>query len=177
MVLVLAPGGAVGHGVNLGVFTVGVDGRRLPDAAHAFGRAVAAGSALTALALTTPVEELAGLARKLRVPSLIVDIALLVLRFAWSLRDALFRMTTAQESRLGYATWGSSLRSASLVASGLLTLTLRKVERTSEAMAARGNEGELPRLQPVDQEDGLPLLAATGALSAIGVALAMAGLP
>ncbi|WP_106850664.1 cobalt ECF transporter T component CbiQ [Blastococcus sp. Marseille-P5729] len=94
---------------------------------------------------TEPAEMIAGL-RRLRLPSLLVQIASFMLRYLSVITDDLRRMRIARESRC-YA--GGGLGHARAVASSAGALFVRSYERGERvhlAMLSRGYTGEMPAL-------------------------------
>jgi cobalt/nickel transport system permease protein len=106
-------------------------------------RALAATASLLLIILTTPVSELLGLLRAVRVPAAIVDVTLLVYRFTMVTAELADRARISQASRMGYAGFRRSLRSAGLLAAALLPRVLDKASRMETGLAARAYDGDL----------------------------------
>lgn len=108
-----------------------------------FARALGCATAMAFLAFTTPLVDLIDLGRKIGVPPLLLDLATLIYRFTFTLFDSLERMVTAQEARLGYASFRRSMNSAAQVAARLFIETYQRSQRLQLALEARGYDGTL----------------------------------
>lgn len=106
-------------------------------------RAVAAMASLLLIILTTPVHEFLGLLRKIRIPAAIVDVTLLVYRFIMVTAAVAERARISQASRMGYAGFRRSLRSAGMLVASLLPRVLDRAGRMETGLAARAYAGEL----------------------------------
>jgi len=178
--LLAAPLGFVLTGAVTLLFAVGADGVGLaPGGLTAAGaltlRATAAIAALSVLTLTTPATDLVAGARRIGVPTDVVEIALLTYRFLLLLADTALAMHAAQAARLGHVGVARRIRSAGLIAAGLLPRALERAHRLEIALAARGwTGGDLATLSPVvpPTPGGLARVAATlVAVAALGLAL------
>lgn len=100
------------------------------------------------LAATTPARDLLLGLDRLRVPSLIVQIASFMLRYTHVVGDELSRMKLAREAR-GFEATG--IRSWPVIAQSAGSLFIRSYERGERvhlAMLSRGYNGRLPELMP-----------------------------
>ena len=79
----------------------------LVQAALVLARSLGAVSALYFLALTTPMTEIIGLLRRLRVPALLLELMVLAYRQIFVFLQIAREMRTAQASRLGYGSLGA----------------------------------------------------------------------
>lgn len=168
-----APLGFVLTGAATLLVTVGGDGLGLApngpvEAGALVLRAGAGAAAMMLLATTTPATDLvAGLAR-LRVPSEIVETALLVYRFLFILADTLVAMQAAQEARLGHVGWRRRIRSSGLIAAQLLPRALDRARRMEVGLAARGwSGGPLAVLTPRRPASPVGLAGVAAILSAL----------
>ncbi|MCX7842129.1 MAG: cobalt ECF transporter T component CbiQ [Clostridia bacterium] len=119
----------------------------LLDSARLFLKALGAVSCLYFLSLSTPVVELLNALRKLRVPSLIVEMMGLIYRFIFVLLETAYTITMAQDCRLGYFGLSSGYRSLSALASALFIRAYKRSEELYTSLEARGYEGELNVLE------------------------------
>ena len=131
------------HGLHLGLA-----GDQLARAVRLTGRAIAAASCLCFLGLTTPALDWLPLLRRLRVPSVIVDIMFVVYRLLFIFVERLAAMHTAHEARLGYASVRSTFRSSGLIGANLLVFALKRARCMEMGMAARGFDTEILMLPP-----------------------------
>lgn len=121
------------------------------SAVNLLTRALGCVAAMNFLALTTPMVDLMDLLRRLRVPEVLVDLMGLIYRFIFVLLDSLERMRLAQEVRLGYGNWRSSLHSAAQLATNLFIETFRRSRNLETALQGRGWDGTL-RVLPREYE-------------------------
>ncbi|MBF0108082.1 MAG: cobalt ECF transporter T component CbiQ [Magnetococcales bacterium] len=109
-------------------------------------RSLAAVSAMALLILTTPPGRLIGLLPRTGLSGVVADLAMLVYRLLFLVGDTAATGYRAQSFRLGYHGWRRSMRSLSLLISGLLTIALTRARRMETGLAARGYRGSLPVL-------------------------------
>ncbi len=174
-----APLGFVVTGAATLLVTIGADGVGLApngfaDAAGLTLRAGAAAAALLLLAFTTPASDLvAGLAR-LRLPTELVELALLVYRFLFVLSDTFAAMHAAQEARLGHVGWRRRIRSSGALAANLLPRALDRAHRMEAGLMARGWDGGALRVltprRPATVAGLAGVVATLAALVLLGVA-------
>lgn len=116
----------------------------LLDAVMLGSRVVGAVGMGLVLCLHTPVHDLLASLRWARVPRTWIEIAMLMCRYLFALRDEAETVRWAQTVRLGYADWRRSSRSAGVLAGVVLIRSLDQAGRTHEAMVARGYSGHMP---------------------------------
>lgn len=142
------------------------DGTR-QSALAVLGHGTAGTLAVLLVAATTPMADLLGGLRRLRVPEACVDVAGLVYRLVLVLFSTLMQMSEAQAARLGYRDRRATLRSAAALSVGLLIRSWERARRLEEGLAGRGYTGSLPSLEP-PRRTSLPFvltsLAVLGAL-------------
>lgn len=122
---------------------LGVSRAGLYEAGGLFLKTLGAVSCLYFLSLTTPLVDILSVLKRLKVPTLMIELMSLIYRFIFVLMDTASVMITAQHSRLGYINLASGYRSLALLAS---TLFIRAYKRSSElydSLEARGYDGEL----------------------------------
>ncbi|WP_423791999.1 cobalt ECF transporter T component CbiQ [Methanocaldococcus indicus] len=102
------------------------------------------------LALTTPMTELMYVLRDLKLPSIIVEITMMMYRYIFVLLDELIRMQQAQETRLGYVNLKTSYKSLGMLAVNLFIRTFEKGEKAYIAMISRCYDGELKSLTKIE---------------------------
>ena len=128
-------------------------------------------AAVTVTATTTVPDILDGLTR-LRVPSLIVDIASFMMRYLDILSAEAARVRTAMTVR-GYAPrWMWQTAPTAGAASALFVRSYERGERIHRAMVARGFAGEMPRM---DRGEAAAREWARGAAFALPMALVALG--
>ena len=123
--------------------TIGI---RYPDliiAVQLFLRSLGAVSCLYFLALTTPMTEIITVLHRLKVPTIITELMMLIYRFIFVLMETAITIKRAQSSRLGYVTLKISYRSLSRLFSALLGKVFVKSQELYNAMSARCYTGEI----------------------------------
>ena len=98
------------------------------------------------------------LLRRLRVPSVIVDIMFVVYRLLFILVERLAAMRTAHEARLGYASVRNTFRSSGLIGANLLVVALKRARGMEMGLASRGLAAEIPML-PLECKPSRAVLA------------------
>lgn len=126
---------------------VGFSRSGLALAGQTLARALGAVSCLGFLALTTPMTELIGLLRKVRVSALFLELMTLAYRHLFLLLEALRQIRTAQAARLGYATHGNAWRALSGLGGYLLIRTFARSRQLHLALLARGYQDEIRYLE------------------------------
>lgn len=111
-------------------------------------RALGAAAALNFLTLTTPLVDLVDLLRRLRCPTLLIDLMTLIYRFIFVLLESLNDMYMAQDSRLGYINFRRSIISAGLLGSRLFIDAYHRSRQMHIALESRGYEGGNLRVLP-----------------------------
>lgn len=127
---------------------VRITSESLQNAAAVSLRALAATSATMLIVLTTPLPALIHLARRLRLPEPLIELAFLIYRFTGLTIALAAAGRRAQRNRLGDRDFKTSLRSTGVLAAGLLPRTLARAERLQAGLAARGYDGSLRTLAP-----------------------------
>lgn len=166
------PTGALGEW-RLGGIWFSVSASGLEQAVRLFCRALGCLSALVFLILTTSFSDLVGLARTMRLPSVITDLLVITYRGIYLLVDAFSRIRRAQEARLGYSGFRSSMRSLGLLCSQVLVAAHQRGLRQHAALEARcANGGPLTVLPSVyETHRGAVWIGAAllGSLLAVGL--------
>lgn len=133
----------------------------LPRIAALAARSLAALAALLLLVLTTPLPDLIGLLRRLRVPETLLDLMVVCYRMLFVFSEALHDTLTAQHARLGYVSTGRSLRSLGLLAANLAVQVWQRARALHLALLARNGDGPLRVLAPQYRHAGRDTLLAT----------------
>ncbi|EXI69170.1 MAG: Energy-coupling factor transporter transmembrane protein CbiQ [Candidatus Accumulibacter adjunctus] len=150
-----------------GQFTWGL----APDAARRVatlaGRSLASLAALLLLVLTTPLPDLIGLLRRLRVPEVLLDLMVLCYRMLFVLATAVRDTLTAQSARLGYASLRHGWRSLGLLLANLAVQIWQRAQALHVAAVARNGGGPLRFLSPGFANAGRDTLLAVVAGAAL----------
>ncbi|WP_407415236.1 cobalt ECF transporter T component CbiQ [Methanobrevibacter sp.] len=104
------------------------------------------------LALTTPIAKILNCLRKLKVPKVMIEIALLMYNAIFIFLNEIDTMQKAQNSRLGYHSYWSSFKSLGALASTIFLRSLDKSETLQFSLDSRGYDGELPVYEPRKRE-------------------------
>jgi cobalt/nickel transport system permease protein len=110
--------------------------------------------------------------RRWRVPSLLVEMMMLVYRFVFVLLETAAAMHVAQEVRLGYSSRGRWMRSMGMLASNLYLRSQRRADALFTALSCRGYAGELRVLvdpAPWSSARVAAIMGLVGALAAFGM--------
>ena len=117
------------------------EGRR--SALLLLAKALGAVTCLYALSLSTPLPELVDALRRLRLPSVVVELMYLIYRYIFILLELAGRMRTAARARLGDDGIRAAWRSFGGIAGNLLVLSFQQAAASFDAMEARCYQGEL----------------------------------
>lgn len=106
-------------------------------------RALGAVSCLYFLSLSTPLPELLAVLRRVHVPAIMVELAVLIYRYIFILLATFRDMKDSAASRLGYRGLKRSLRTTGLVYGGLLANSFRRAGACFDAMESRCYTGQI----------------------------------
>ncbi|MEH1967236.1 cobalt ECF transporter T component CbiQ [Nostoc sp.] len=126
------------YGLTLGHFYIYISHGGSIQAFRILTRALASVSCLYFLMLTVPFTEILQTLRSLRFPVLLTDLLLLMYRFIFILLNTADELWTAQNSRGGYRTLASGMKSLALLIGQLLQRTLQRYSQFSLGLQARG---------------------------------------
>ncbi|MEB3102893.1 cobalt ECF transporter T component CbiQ [Ferviditalea candida] len=101
-------------------------------------RIIAASSCLLFLILTTPFSQLLQILNKLRVPTLVLQLMLIMYRFLFLLSDTATNMYTAQRARGGHHGFRNKLADTAVMVSRLFVKTMLQYKNLSYGLASRG---------------------------------------
>ncbi len=160
-------------GIQIGPLWISTHQGALALAGLLVSRAFGAASAMNFLALTTPFIDLVDLLRRLRVSPILIDLMDVMYRFVFVLLDSMERIYTAQQSRLGYATRRTALRSSGLLVSRLFVDAYQRSQRMQTALESRGYSGNLRVLPLVYRHDRQAYVWTV----AVAVSMLLAGIP
>lgn len=115
----------------------------LQDAMLVCSRAMGAISCLYALSLSTMSGEIIGVLKKLRVPSIMIELMVLMYRYIFVLLDLQNQLFTAANARLGNLDFKARVRSICQTSSMLMLLSFKRTRGSFDAMQARLYNREL----------------------------------
>ncbi|KHO61200.1 cobalt ABC transporter permease [Thermoanaerobacter sp. YS13] len=128
---------------NIFGVTLGITAQGINTAVILFFRALAIVSCLYFLVLTTPVVDIINILKKLKIPSLFLELLQLIYRFIFVLTQAANEIYISQNSRLGYATLKNGYRSLGLLIFSLFIKSYKNSEDLYVTLEARGYNGEI----------------------------------
>lgn len=140
----------------------------LPEVAMVTARSVAALSALLTLVLTTPLAHLMALLRQLRLPEILLDLMVLCYRLIFVFSESCHDTLAAQTARLGFSSYGRSMRSLGLLVGSLAAQVALRARGLQWAADARCSDGSLRFLTPhfahARRDSAIGVLAGLGVL-------------
>ncbi len=113
--------------------------------------ALSAVSVLNALSLSTPLPDLIRVARRARLPDILIELMFLMYRFVFIFGRTLSQMRVAAAARVGFFGTRNSLRSAGGIMTQLLLVSFRRASFLYDAMEARCYNGSISFL-PAEHE-------------------------
>lgn len=128
---------------SIGSFFLSVTEQSRGEALRLLCKALGAVGSLLFLSLSTPMGELIAVFRKIKVPAVVIELMYLIYRYIFILLDAAFAMQQAAQSRLGYRTVRTGLRSYCRIASNLLAISFKRASENFDAMESRCYDGEI----------------------------------
>ncbi|MBD2579873.1 cobalt ECF transporter T component CbiQ [Oscillatoria sp. FACHB-1406] len=128
-------------GVVLGDWYFFISQTGLMRAVEVSMRSLACVSCLLFILFTIPFAELLAIMRRCRVPSLLIDLLLLMYRFIFLFLEVALQLELAQRSRGGYRTRQRWLHSTGLLIGQLVVRSLQRYQQFSLGLAARGFNG------------------------------------
>jgi cobalt/nickel transport system permease protein len=145
-----------------------------PQAVPLVARGLAGAAALGLFAVLVPVPELLARLRRLGVPAVVCELALLMYRIIAVMLGQMRSSRLSQVQRHGYDGFRNSVRSASLLIAGTASRTMHRAERLTAGLASRGFEGDLPMLATGSVRSTLFELMSAAALAAIATVSVLA---
>ncbi|MGN1319072.1 MAG: cobalt ECF transporter T component CbiQ [Lachnospirales bacterium] len=100
-------------------------------------------SCLYGLALSTPMSDLIEVLKKIKVPSIIIELMFLIYRFVFVLSDTMNDMRISAKVRGGFNNYRNSIYSCGMILSNLLIYSLKKSNNFYDAMLSRCYNGNL----------------------------------
>jgi cobalt/nickel transport system permease protein len=121
---------------------------QLLTALQVAGRSLVCLTALLFLAFTTPLNDLIALLRRIGFPSVLTDLMTLCYRTLFIFTETTHDITTAQASRLGYASPRLALRSLGIMVASLTVQIWHRSLALHQSALSRANDGPLCFLSP-----------------------------
>ncbi len=127
-------------------FTLTAYGDGFDEGILVLSRVLGGSASMFFLAFTTPMVELFAVLHRLRVPSPLVNLSMMVYRFIFVVMEEASRMHFAQRARLGHSGFRRSISSFGLLASNLFIRSWDRSDRLYTSMDARCYDGDLSAL-------------------------------
>lgn len=131
------------HILELGILNLAVTEDGFNLGFLVFARMLGGFSCLAFLALTTPMTEIFSVLKHLKIPRIVLEIAMLMYRYIFVFLDEAINMYHSQETRLGYSSIKKSFKSMGMLGSNLFIRTWLKGEQSYIAMESRCYNGSI----------------------------------
>ena len=135
------------HILELGIFNLGITSDGFDTGFLVFARIMGGFSCLAFLALSTPMTEIFSVLEDIKIPQIVLEIAMLMYRYIFVFLDEAINMYHSQETRLGYSSIKKTYKSMGMLASNLFIKTWMKGEQTYMAMESRCYDGSIKTLE------------------------------
>lgn len=109
-----------------------------------FFRAVAGVTLMLSFASSTPIPHLAQACKRLHLPKEIIEIVVLIYRYAFLLLERMLVMLRAAQCRLGYNGPIKAMRSYAGAMAGTFIFSMELAEKSEAALACRNYQGHFP---------------------------------
>ncbi len=136
-----------------GIFGIVVTTDSLHYGVYTFFRVIGCLPCLGFLALTTPIAKILHCLSTLKVPTIVIEIALLMYNTIFIFLNEIDTMQKAQQTRLGYYSYMNSFKSLGALVSTIFLRSLDKSETLQNSLDSRGYTGELPVYKPRKRSD------------------------
>ncbi|MGD1060555.1 MAG: cobalt ECF transporter T component CbiQ [Methanomassiliicoccales archaeon] len=134
--------------INLGFIVLNFSNQGVSLGLLVFMRAVAGVTVMLFFATSTPIPHLANALRQVKIPAEIVELTILVYRYAFLLLEQLETMYIAAHSRLGFRGLKTKFRTTAKLMVGIFTRSLEVAERSQVALNCRSFRGEFHCYRP-----------------------------
>jgi cobalt/nickel transport system permease protein len=131
------------QGMTIGNLYLYLSRQGLHQGITLLSRSLALTSCMYFVLLTVPFIEVLRVLQQLRCPTLIIELLSLMYRFIFVLTQTVFELLMAQQARVGYCGWRTSLRSFGILIGQLLKQTLDNYRQLALGLSSRGFNGEL----------------------------------
>lgn len=129
--------------VSFGSWYLTASRETLHYALQIFMTAMASVSCLYFLSCNTPMTDILGVLKKLRVPRLLIELMLLIYRFIFVLLECAHAVGTSQRARLGNRDYRTSLQSFGALCSCLFIRAMKRSGALYDAMESRCYDGTI----------------------------------
>ena len=152
-----------------------ITGESINEGIFVLCRVIGGMSALIFIAVTTPMTDLFVVMRSWRIPETVLDLAMMIYRAIFLILDQLVQTYQAQRMRLGYSSFGESVRSFSTLCGSVFIASWDAGEDLLRAMDARCSVGRFAVLGENRPVEARSLLAVIAFLLLASVIVALTG--
>lgn len=135
------------HVLELGIFNLAVTADGFNLGFLVFARMLGGFTCMAFLALTTPMTELFSVLELVKIPKIVLELAMLMYRYIFVFLDEAINMYHSQETRLGYSSLKKSFKSMGMLGSNLFIRTWIRGEQAYIAMESRCYDGSIKTLK------------------------------
>ncbi len=141
------------------------------SAALVMARSFGAVSCLYLLSLSTPMSDHINVLRRIRIPAVVTDLAVLIYRYIFLLLETYHDRKASAAGRLGYAGYRTGIRTTGQIYAGLLGESYRKADICWKAMEARQYDEEIRFLTAESKTRPMTVLWFSLPIAALAVCL------
>ncbi len=142
--------GVGSHILEFGIFNLAITSDGFNLGFLVFARMLGGFSCLAFLALTTPTNEMFTVLEHLKIPKIVIELAMLIYRYIFVFLNEAVNMYHAQETRLGYHNMKKAYKSMGMLASNLFIRTWIRGEQAYQAMESRCYTGSINTMRSKD---------------------------
>ena len=129
------------YSIEIGSLYVGVSVESINSATHLFFRALSCLTCIYFIMLTTPFNQLIFVFKKLHLPDIVLEIAMLMYRFIFIFMEEVADIRKSQELRFGYINLKNGYNSFGLLVSMLFKRMMIRYDETSIALDMKLYDG------------------------------------
>jgi cobalt/nickel transport system permease protein len=122
-------------------------------------KALSCVNCLYMISLSTPIHEVIGVLKRIRLPQIMIEFMYLLYRFIFILLQSFSNMNTSAGARLGYCGFKHSYHTFFGICTNLLVVAFKKASASFDAMEARCYEGTLLFLEQEKRVTGKQLVS------------------
>ncbi|RNB89631.1 cobalt ECF transporter T component CbiQ [Brevibacillus fluminis] len=131
------------YAIHVSAWAVYLSKAGLEKAVILFSRSIASFACLSFILLTVPFAEMMQVLKRLRVPTLICELLMVMYRFVFVIWEAAAQLYVGQQARGGYNGIRAGLKDAGMLVRMLFVRTMQRYRQLSIGLAARGFQGDL----------------------------------
>lgn len=133
--------------VEIGNWRIYISSGNAERVSELFLSAMAGISCMYFFILTTPIQQMIWLLQKIRLPSLFIELFVIIYRFIFVLMNNMNEVRIAQTSRLGYRGMKRSFSSLAQLITSIFIKSLKTAQDVQRAIDSRGNNGDFHEVE------------------------------